>query len=406
MQSAHEFRFARSAARLAPPKLRDVYSRAARPGAISLALGMPAPELFPAEALAAAGAELLPARRECLQYAPPPAALKQQIAELMSGRGVSCSAEQVVLTTGAQQAIDLLARLLLEPGGEVILEETVYDGVLHAVSWLAPQLLTVPTDLDHGLDLEAFAALSGRAARPAFAYVIPSGHNPLGVSLTLDQRRRLVEIARRHRLLLLEDDAYGFLYYGDDTPPALRALEERWVVYLGSFSKVLAPALRAGWMVVPEEMAPALSALKHAADLDAATVSHWTISAYLASGQLPAHVARLREEYRRRRDAMLGALAAHFPPGVRWNRPSGGMFVWVELPPELDAGALLDRAVETGKVAYTPGEAFAAGGSGHARHCLRLNFTRCPPAQIEEGVRRLAQVVAAARSAHPSAAGV
>jgi 2-aminoadipate transaminase len=228
--------------------------------------------------------------------------------------------------------------------------------------------------------------------------VIPTGHNPLGVSLPPAKRQRLVELARRYRVPILEDDAYGFLYYDEAPVPALRALEDRWVFYLGSFSKILAPALRAGWMVVPEELIPHLAALKHAADIDTPSFSHWTIARYLAGGQFPAHLQMLRGEYRRRRDAMLQALATHLPRGARWTRPASGMFVWVELPAELDSTALLSVAIEAEKVAFSPGEAFAAGGSRHASHCLRLNFTSCTPGEIEEGIERLARVVRAALS--------
>lgn len=391
------FSLARAMAAMGQSPLRDLLGRAARPGVISFAVGLPAAELFPAAELAAANAALLPARPECLQYALPAAPLKDQIVELMAGRGVACRREQVFLTSGAQQAMDLLSRLLLDPGGQVLIEETVYDGLQMAIKGLSPRILTVPTDLDTGLDVNAVEALLARGARPAFVYTIPSGHNPLGASLPLAKRHRLVELARRYRVPVLEDDAYGFLSYDDEPGPALRALEDRWVFYLGSFSKILAPALRAGWMVVPEELIPTLSALKHAIDLDTPSYSHWTIAAYLATGKFPAHLERVRGEYRRRRDAMLQALARNFPREVRWNRPAGGMFIWVELPAGMDATTLLTAAIDTAGVAFSPGDAFAAGGSRHARHCLRLNFSHSPPDRIAEGIERLARAVRTAQ---------
>jgi 2-aminoadipate transaminase len=389
------FRFARSMAAMRQSELREILVSAAQPGVISFAVGLPAAELFPAAELAEANASLLPAHPDCLQYDVPSVALKDQVVELMVKRGVRCRREQVFLTSGAQQAMDLLSRLLLDPGGQVLIEETVYSGLQMAIKGMEPQILTVATDLDTGLDLDAVEDLLARGARPAFVYVIPSGHNPLGVSLPLAKLHRLAELARRYRVPILEDDAYGFLNYDDDPRPALRALEERWVFYLGSFSKILAPALRAGWMVVPEELIPRLSALKHATDLDTPSFTHWTIASYLASGKLPAHLERLRGEYRRRRDVMLQALASHFPPEVLWNRPASGLFIWVELPAAIDATALLAAAIKTERVAFSPGDAFAAGGSRHARHCLRLNFSHRPPDQIEEGIRRLARAVLA-----------
>ncbi len=235
------------------------------------------------------------------------------------------------------------------------------------------------------------ATLEGGAC-PAFLYLIPEGHNPLGVSLPLASRRRLVELARRHRVPLIEDDTYGLLAGGAPLP-ALRSLDEEWVYYVGSFSKILAPALRVGWAVVPESLIPRLSMLKHASDVDTSTLSHRAVAAFLASGGLPGHLQSLRQEYRRRRDAMLASLEAHMPPAARWNRPSGGLYIWVELPPAVDATALLRIAVEEEQVAFAPGEAFAAGDATGIRHCLRLSFGSSSPERIDEGIRRLGRAV-------------
>jgi 2-aminoadipate transaminase len=288
--------------------------------------------------------------------------------------------------------MDLLTHLLLDSGGQVALEETTYDGIRLAVGRFEPQILTVPSNGATGIDVDAFAALLAGGARPAFLYLMPESHNPLGVSLSPEARRRLAALARNHRVPLLEDDTYGLLGDGPALP-ALRALDEEWIFYIGSFAKILAPALRAGWAVVPEALIPRLSMLKHASDVDTASVAHRTIEAFLAAGKLPGHLERLRHEYRRRRHAMLAALEAEMPPGVRWNRPSGGLYVWVELPRPLDATALLRTAVETEQVAFAPGEAFAATAASDIRHCLRLSFGNCPPERIEEGIRRLGRVI-------------
>ncbi len=390
-----ELRLARSMARMTQSGLREVMSLISRPGILSLAVGLPAPELFPMDALAQATNRLLTTDPGSLQYGIPYNPLKAQIVSLMAMRGVRCTEEQVFLTSGSQQAMDLLSRLLLDPGDQAMIEETVYDGVQMAIRRQDPEILTVSTDPDTGIDVDQVESQLVRGARPAFIYVITDGHNPLGVSMSLDKRHRLVELARTYGVPILEDDAYGFMYYERRPDPPLRALDENWILYLGSFSKILAPALRAGWAVVPEDLAPRLSALKHAADLDTPSFSHRTISVYLESGHLPGHLAVLRNEYRSRRDAMLQALEEHFPDEVRWNRPSSGMFVWVELPREMDATVLLREAVETESVAFTPGAAFAAGASRHANHCFRLSFANNPPARIEEGIRRLSRVVKA-----------
>jgi 2-aminoadipate transaminase len=395
-----QLRLARTMEAMSQSTLREVLALASRPGVLSLAVGLPADEVFPAAALARTASDLLASAPESLNYGIPYGPLKARIVEMMAERGVRCRPEQVFLTTGSQQSMDLLAHLLLDPGGDVLIEETVYDGIQMAVKRLGARALTVPTDPETGIDVDAVEDLLAGGARPALLYAIPDGHNPLGVSVSLEKRYRLVDLARRYGVPILEDDAYGFLYYGARPAPPLRALEDRWVFYLGSFSKILAPALRAGWAVVPEELIPRLSALKHAADLDTPSFTHRVIARYLESGQLPAHLARLRDEYRLRRDTMLQALAAHFPagmaPGIRWTRPGSGMFVWVELPAGVDTAELLRTAVETEQVAFSPGMAFAVGGSRHSSHCLRLNFTYCPPERIEEGVARLARVLRAA----------
>ncbi len=395
-----EPRLSRAASSMGSSRLREIMALASRPGVLSFAIGLPAEELFPRAALAEAMAGVLAAGPRALQYALPLQGLKEQIVGLMALRGVRCRPEQVFITSGAQQAMDLLAHLLLDPGAQVLLEETTYDGIRIAVRRFEPRVLTVSTHPESGIDVEAVASLLAGGARPAFLYLIPEGHNPLGVSLPLEARERLAELARSHRLPLLEDDTYGFLAPGGALP-ALRAFEEDWVYYIGSFAKTLAPSLRAGWMVVPEALVPRLSMLKHAADVDTASLSHHAIAAFLAAGRLPGHLDGLRREYGRRCNAMLDALQAHMPPGVRWNRPDGGLFLWVELPRTVDATALLRHAVEAEAVAFAPGEAFAATDAVAPvqQHCLRLSFASCPPERIDEGIARLSRALAGFASA-------
>lgn len=391
-QAIHEAQAAWTRA-LAPSALREILPLLARPGLLSFALGMPAAELLPAQAYLRASERALAGDSLPLQYGMPYAPLKRHVVDLMAQRGVVCREEQVFLTTGAQQGMSLLARLLLEEGGRVVAEAAVYDGILGAVRPFRPDLQTVPSDAG-GLDVDALEALLDEGPRPAFVYVIPEGHNPLGVSLGLDRRLRLVELARRYGVPLVEDDAYGFLRYDGAAPPPLRALEAEWVLYVGSFSKILAPALRVGWLVVPESLVPALSILKHGGDLDVSTLAQRCISAFLDTGALPEHLDAVRSEYRARRDAMLGALERHFPSTARWTAPAGGMFVWVRLPRGTDTVALLRRAVANEQVAFVPGSAFCAHDPGQSAHCMRLCFASLPPERIEEGIARLARALA------------
>ncbi|MCI0725862.1 MAG: PLP-dependent aminotransferase family protein [Chloroflexi bacterium] len=376
--------------------LREMLAVVARPGILSFAGGLPAPELFPTADYAEAVAHVLATDPGALQYGPPYAPLKAHVVELMARRGVTCREEQIFLTTGAQQGLNIAARLFLNPGGQVILEELVYTGIQQVVAPYRPQILTVPTNLDEGMDVDAVEAHLLAGTRPAFIYAIPEAHNPLGVSISPERQARLAELARRYQVPLVEDDPYGFLCYDGTVGPPMRALDDDWVIYVGSFSKLLAPALRLGWMVAPEALLPKLTVVKEAYDLETSAFVQRTVSAYLDAGYLPGHLAMLCREYGMRRDAMLAALYRYFPAEARWTRPASGMFVWVELPAGFNTAELLHTAVEREKVAFIPGQAFnalAAAGQpdGHsvASRCMRLNFSNCTPELIEEGIARL-----------------
>ncbi|MBK7919489.1 MAG: PLP-dependent aminotransferase family protein [Chloroflexi bacterium] len=372
--------------------LRQMIAITARPGILSFAGGLPDPALFPTADYAQALQTVLAADPKALQYGPPLEALKVHIVGLMAERGVQVTPEQVFLTTGAQQGLDILTRLFLNPGGEVLLEEIVYPGIQQTVAPYRPHILPVPTDLETGIDVDTIEQYLADGARPAFLYIIPDAHNPLGVSISPEKRQRLVELARAYGLPIIEDDPYGFLNYDAHSERPLRALDDNWVFYLGSFSKILAPALRLGWMIAPEPLIPKLTVIKEANDLESSALTQRAVAAYLDAGLLPAHLERLRDEYGRRRDTMLQALYHHFPTEARWTVPSGGMFVWVELAAGVDTKMVLETAVTEAQVAFIPGAAFTIPGHS-APNCLRLNFSNCTPDRIEEGIARLAEVI-------------
>ena len=234
--------------------LRELIAVASRPDILSLAGGLPDPELFPVREYRAALDSVLATDARALQYAPPFEPLKDEIVGLMATRGVRCTAEEILLTTGAQQAIEIATSLLLDPYGPVLAEEATYPGLSQAVASLRPTMLTVGTDLESGMQVEAVADRLALGARPAFIYVIPDGHNPYGVSLGHAERHRLVDLARRYRVPIVEDDPYGLLSYDGPHPPPLRSLDQDWVFYIGTFSKTIAPALRLGWMVLPVDL--------------------------------------------------------------------------------------------------------------------------------------------------------
>jgi 2-aminoadipate transaminase len=372
--------------------LQDMLVASARPDILSFALGLPAPELFPAADYSEAVAQVLASDARALQYGPPFRPLKQHVVRLMAERGVECREEQVFLTSGGQQGVNLLARLLIEPGSTVIVEEMAYTGCQQVLYASQAEILTVPTDFKTGVDVDAIQRLLEMGERPALIYVVPDGHNPLAVSMSREKRRRLVELASTYCVPVIEDDAYGFLYYDSPVPP-LRALDHEWILYVGTFSKIMAPALRTGWVVVPESLIPHLAIIKEATDIDTAPLNQRGISAYLDGGHLPAHLARLRAEYRRRRDAMISALRTHFPPGAHWETPASGLFIWVELPEWVDTGELLAAALEQEKVAFIPGHAFYVNEDHPATNRMRLNFSNSSVERIEDGIQRLARVI-------------
>lgn len=397
--AAGELPLAAWARAVRPSTIAEMMGLMARPGVISFALGLPAPDLFPVDDYLAAAERVLRADTGALQYRAAHAPLKAQIAGLMRGRGVECEPEQVFITTGAQQALAILARIFLEPGGPVLCERLVYMGFQQVIEPFLPQVLTVETDLRTGIDVDAVEAHLRRGPRPSFIYLITDGHNPLAVSISLEKRLRLVELARRYEVPIVEDDAYGLLDYGRPIPP-LRAFDDRWVFYVGSFSKVLAPGFRTGWVIVPRELVPVLGCAKDGADIDTCTFAHRLVSAYLETGAFAGHLDRIRAAYREKRDAMVRAIATHFPAGSRWSIPRHGALAWAELPAGTDTGALLRSALQTESVAYVPGSAFSFDGRG-GTNGMRLNFSFPSLREIEDGMARLGR---AARQAAPRAA--
>jgi 2-aminoadipate transaminase len=389
-QTEIEPRLARWIERQGRSVLRQMVGVVSQPGVISLAGGLPAPELFPVEPYGRALQEVLHGDARALQYGPPIHRLKEQIVELMARRGVDCAVERVVITSGAQQGIDIAARLLLEHGGAVAMERLSYTGVQQAVAPLVPKRITVPSDLDAGLDVEALEERLRAGERFAFLYVVPDAHNPLGVSLAPERRERLVELAREFGFWLLEDDPYGLLGYDGDFEAPLAALDDRRVIYLGSFSKILAPGLRLGWMVVPEEAVAKVGIVKDALDLESSGLTQRAVTTLLDDFDLDAHLDLLRDTYRTRRDAMIEAVADQLPTGCRFSRPAGGMFVWVDLPGSVDAEELLMHSMEREKVAFIPGHAFAAE-PGVGRQSLRLSFSTLQPERIREAVAAIAR---------------
>ena len=380
--------------------LREMLAVVSQPGILSFAGGLPAPELFPTADYAQAVQEVLASDPLALQYGPPYAPLKRQIVDLMAQRGVHCQEDQVFLTTGAQQALNVLGRLFLDPGGQVLTEEIVYSGIQQVIAPYQPEILTVSTDLEAGMDVSKVADYLRSGARPAFIYAISEAHNPLGVNLSRERQDQLIELANHYGIPIIEDDPYGFLRYESTPSLPMRALDDRWVFYIGSFSKILAPALRLGWLIVPENLMSKLTVIKESYDLETSAFVQRTVSAYLKAGHLSTHLETLRREYGRRREAMLTALEQHFPKSARWTKPTSGIFIWVELPSQVKTAELLATCVQDIQVAFIPGAAFQVNSvsTGNpngrmAENCLRLNFSNSPPEKISQGIAQLGKLL-------------
>lgn len=377
--------------------MQDALLLSARPETICLALGLPSPDLFPVDRFNNAYSEVLARGAGVLQYGTPSIALKSHVVSLMRIRGVECNEEEIFLTAGAQQAVHLLVALLLDRRRQIIAEELCYPGFRQIVEFYDPQILTVRTDSKTGMDIDKVEWYLARGARPAFIYTIPDGHNPLGVSLSEEKRSRLVALSQDYGVPIIEEDPYGLLSYGPTCAKPMRTHGTDLVYYVGSFSKIIAPSVRLGWLVVPKKLIGLLAILKESSDIDTATLSQHVVSCMLDSGFISCHLDCLRSEYRNRRDIMLQTLSKVFPVGSEWNRPDCGVFVWARLPYVFDTAYLLEVAVKKYGVAFMPGSLFYATKNGdHAKSCLRLNFSYPTRAQVEEGIVRLGKMLGSA----------
>jgi 2-aminoadipate transaminase len=384
------WRLAARTARMNPSVIREILKLTDQPGIISLAGGLPSPETFPAEAMRVAADRVLrESPREALQYAASEGytPLREWVAAEMAGQGLRVDASQVLITTGSQQGLDLVGKALVDAGSRVAVESPTYLGALQAFSAYEPEF--TPIECDGEGPLPETLRRDGAGAR--FVYVLPNFQNPSGRSIGAARRAEIARCAEAIGLAVVEDNPYGELWF--DAPPAapIAALWPEGTIYLGSFSKVLAPGLRLGYAIAPPAVYAKLLQGKQAADLHTPGFNQRLVHEVIRDGFLKDHVPTIRARYKAQRDAMQAALLAHLPTvgprACRWSVPGGGMFFWVELPAGIDAEALLPRAVERG-VAFVPGAPFFAGAA--RANTMRLSYVTVPPEAIERGVRALA----------------
>jgi 2-aminoadipate transaminase len=353
--------------------------------------GAPAGELHPIARLQEAAATAWAGAADALDYGDSAgyAPLRSLIARRMADQGILADPRQIMVTNGSQQGIDYVARLMLDPGDSIVVEGPTYIGAMQAFDAYEPEYLVIPVD-DQGMNVVELARVLDRAEKaPKFVYTIPTFQNPTGFTMTGERREALLALCRKHRIIVLEDDPYGEIYFGDPPEPALRARDSD-VIYLGTFSKTIAPGIRVGWLVAPPDLIDLFLIEKEAADMHGDRLIMRTVY-HAAEGFLDQHVVRARGVYRARRDALLTGLEEYMPPGVTWSRPEGGFFVWVTLPTGCSGYELLQRAAPHG-VAFLPGAWFYPRGH-EIDNSFRLNFSTLPEARIREGIHRLAGVV-------------
>ena len=376
--------------------MRDLMALTEREDVISLAGGLPDTSTFPPDSYAALMRTV--AGDSCaraLQYGPTEglARLKDCIVSVMHAESMVIDPDDVLVTTGGQQVIDLVCKTLVDPGDVVVAEAPTYPGAIPTFSAYQADVVQITMDRE-GMQVDEMQAtldqLEAAGRRPKFIYTVPNFHNPAGVTMSLERRRRLVQIAAERELLILEDNPYGLLRYEGEPLPTLYSIDHEFVIYAGTFSKILSPGVRLGWAVAPPPILAKMQLGKQAADLCSSSISQYFVSAYFDAGPWDDYVRSLLEIYRRRRDVMLDSLAEHFPREAEWTHPQGGLFIWATMPDYIDTTDLLARALQE-QVAFVPGRAAYMDGRGGAS--MRLNFSGVGEDRIREGIRRIGEVV-------------
>ena len=389
--------FSKRAAAMKSSAMRDLMAVTARPDIISLAGGLPDTSTFPAEDFAALMARVaVDASARALQYGPTEGLddVKDCIVAVMAAEGMEVEREDLLVTTGGQQVIDLVCKTLLDPGDVVVAEAPTYPGAVPVFVSYQADVVQIEMD-DHGMRIDVLQDELDRLDRegrvPKFIYTVPSFQNPAGVTLSLERRRELVRIAHERELLVLEDNPYGLLRYEGKPLPTLYSLDRgAYVIYLGTFSKILSPGLRLGWTAAPPPVLDKLNLGKGGVDLCSSTLSQQFVATYFAERDWRAYLGSLVELYRGRRDVMLDALAEHMPREATWTEPAGGLFIWAGMPDYIDTTDLLARALRE-NVAFVPGRAAYLDGRGGSE--MRLNFSGIGGDDIREGVRRIGKIV-------------
>lgn len=370
--------------------IRETLKITQKPGVISFGGGLPAPELFPKEELIECSQKVLREKGDsALQYGTTEGyyPLRELIAKRLERQGVKVSPDEVMITGGSQQGLDMCGKVFLDWGDTVVSARPTYLGAIQAFNAYFPKYVTLPSDED-GMTIDGLKEIL-ETHNPRLIYLVPTFQNPDGRTIPLERRKKIIELANTFGVPIVEDDPYSELAFDGTVPPPMKALAPDEVIMLGTFSKLLAPGLRIAWVVAPQGAIDKFVRLKQGADLHTSTFSQYLIHEFAKDGKLENHIEKVRKVYSQRRNVMVEAMERYFPPEVKFTKPNGGLFLWVELPENVNATELLPKAVEK-NVAYIPGSAFYPEGGGH--NTMRLNFSKPSEAEIEEGIKRLAEV--------------
>ncbi|KXL54265.1 2-aminoadipate transaminase [Anaerotignum neopropionicum] len=389
-------RFADRMNLLTGSEIRELLKLTAQPDIISFAGGLPAPELFPVEGMKAAAIKTLEESGEAaMQYSTtegfPP--LRQKIVDRMKAKnGIQTDIDHILITSGSQQGLDFAGRVFLNPGDVVLMESPSYLGAINAFKASEPKFVEVPTD-NNGMLMEELEKILATTDNVKMIYVIPDFQNPSGRTWTLERREKFMEIINKFEIPVIEDNPYGELRFENENMPSLKSMDTKdLVIFLGTFSKILAPGYRLGWVCAEDEILEKFNFIKQGADLQSSTVSQIETNTFLEMNDLDQHVAKIKEVYGKRRNCMLKAMEEYFPKECTWTYPDGGLFTWVILPEYMDAKELATQCLEK-KVAYVPGGSFFPNG-GH-ENTFRMNYSNMPEEKIEEGIKRIAEVIKA-----------
>ena len=401
METPWESRYAQRTHRMGSSAIRELLKLTEKPDIISFAGGLPAPDVFPVEDFSAACVSVLRSNgAQAMQYGTTEGylPLREMIARHTARYGITITPDNIMITSGSQQALDLIGKVFINRGDRILVEAPTYLGALQAWNAYGAEYVPVRMDEEGMVTDELEEALR---TGPKFIYVLPNFQNPTGVTLSLERRMKLIELADRYGIPIIEDDPYGQLRYEGEHLPSVVSLDDQFrenghspyrgnVIYLSTFSKTLAPGIRLAWVVAPQEVIRKLVQAKQGADLHTATFNQMVTFEVARGGFLDRHIWMIRRVYGERRNIMLEAMQQHFPPGVTWTHPQGGLFLWGTLPPELDAREVLKVAVEQ-KVAFVPGLSFYACGGGE--NTMRINFSNATPEKIRLGIERLGKVI-------------